>query len=81
MFLQERFPPPEEYAKYHGVYVVDEGVMGRGKASHRVMHPLPRVGEITDGVDSEPRAAYFRQMKSGMYVRMELLSLVFCHEW
>ena len=41
-----------------------------------VLHPLPRVDEITTGVDTDPRAAYFRQMENGMYVRMALLALV-----
>ena len=41
------------------------------------MHPLPRVSEISVEVDSDPRAAYFRQMRYGMLVRMALLSLVF----
>lgn len=42
-----------------------------------VMHPLPRVGEIDEEIDSDPRAAYFRQMRNGMYVRMALLLAVF----
>jgi aspartate carbamoyltransferase catalytic subunit len=41
-----------------------------------VMHPLPRVGEISMEVDDDPRAAYFRQMEYGMYVRMALLAMV-----
>jgi aspartate carbamoyltransferase catalytic subunit len=41
-----------------------------------VLHPLPRVDEISTTVDSDPRAAYFRQMENGMFVRMALLSLV-----
>lgn len=41
-----------------------------------VLHPLPRVDEITTEVDSDPRAAYFRQMENGMFVRMALLALV-----
>ena len=41
-----------------------------------IMHPLPRVGEIAKEVDNDPRAAYFRQMENGMYVRMALLALV-----
>jgi aspartate carbamoyltransferase catalytic subunit len=41
-----------------------------------VMHPLPRVGEITMEVDDDPRAAYFRQMEYGLYVRMALLAMV-----
>lgn len=42
----------------------------------RILHPLPRVDEIDTEVDSDPRAAYFRQMENGMYVRMALLALV-----
>lgn len=41
-----------------------------------LMHPLPRVNEIAPEVDQDPRAAYFRQMRNGMYVRMALLTLV-----
>lgn len=41
------------------------------------MHPLPRVNEISEEVDADPRAAYFRQERNGMYVRMALLALVF----
>ena len=41
-----------------------------------VLHPLPRVDEINTNVDNDPRAAYFRQMENGMYVRMALLALV-----
>jgi len=41
-----------------------------------VLHPLPRVDEISTDVDTDPRAAYFRQMENGMFVRMALLSLV-----
>ena len=41
-----------------------------------VMHPLPRVSEIDPAVDSDPRAAYFRQMQNGMFVRMALLAAV-----
>jgi aspartate carbamoyltransferase catalytic subunit len=41
-----------------------------------VMHPLPRVGEISYHIDTDPRAAYFRQMENGMYTRMALLAAV-----
>ena len=44
--------------------------------SQRVMHPLPRVGEITEDVDDMPQAAYFREMENGMYTRMAIISLV-----
>lgn len=42
-----------------------------------MMHPLPRVGEIAEEVDDDPRAAYFRQMRNGLYVRMAILALIF----
>jgi aspartate carbamoyltransferase catalytic subunit len=42
-----------------------------------VLHPLPRVNEIAPEVDTDPRAAYFRQMQNGMFVRMALLALIF----
>ena len=48
----------------------------RAKKDMIVMHPLPRVNEISVEVDDDPRAAYFRQMEYGMYVRMALLALV-----
>jgi len=50
--------------------------MTRAKDDMIVMHPLPRVGEISMDFDSDPRAAYFRQMEYGLYVRMALLALV-----
>jgi len=50
--------------------------MQQAKRRMVVMHPLPRVGEIQQSVDSDPRAAYFRQMENGMYVRMALLAAV-----
>lgn len=49
-------------------------------ASSIVMHPLPRVDEITADVDADPRAAYFRQAKNGLYVRMALLKLALLGE-
>ena len=50
--------------------------MTRAKDKMVVMHPLPRVNEISTDVDSDPRAAYFRQAAHGMYVRMALLAMV-----
>jgi aspartate carbamoyltransferase catalytic subunit len=56
--------------------VVDPELMMRAKERMIVMHPLPRVNEISYAVDSDPRAAYFRQMRNGMYVRMAVLAAV-----
>jgi carbamoyl-phosphate synthase/aspartate carbamoyltransferase/dihydroorotase len=50
--------------------------MQQAKDEMIVMHPLPRVGEISMEVDDDPRAAYFRQMEYGLYVRMALLAMV-----
>lgn len=51
-------------------------LMTKAKKRMIVMHPLPRVDEISPDFDSDPRAAYFRQAECGMYVRMALLSIV-----
>jgi aspartate carbamoyltransferase catalytic subunit len=58
-------------------FVIDEQVMAGMKEKSVIMHPLPRVDEITAGVDADPRAAYFRQSHNGVYVRMALLDYLF----
>ena len=73
---KERFEDPAEYEQVKGSYVITTDTMQRAKERMIVMHPLPRVGEIAPDVDDDPRAAYFRQMEYGMYVRMALLALV-----
>lgn len=74
---KERFSTLDEYARVKDCCVVDGDVMARLPEKAIVMHPLPRVGEITPDVDSDPRAAYFRQATNGLYVRMALLELLF----
>jgi aspartate carbamoyltransferase catalytic subunit len=64
------------FALDHLRYTVDAALLAKAKAHMIVMHPLPRVDEISTEVDLDPRAAYFRQMQNGVYVRMALLSLV-----
>ncbi|HET9847437.1 MAG TPA: aspartate carbamoyltransferase [Candidatus Dormibacteraeota bacterium] len=72
----ERFESPEAYERYRGVYVVTTEVM-RALPEHAIlMHPLPRVGEIDPQVDADPRAAYFRQARNGLWVRMAVLAWV-----
>jgi len=73
---KERFEDPAEYDKVKGAYVIDPEVMKAAKQDMIVMHPLPRVGEISPDFDDDPRAAYFRQMEYGLYVRMALLAMV-----
>jgi aspartate carbamoyltransferase len=73
---KERFEDPADYDKVKGAYVIDPAIMQSAKQDMIVMHPLPRVGEISMEVDGDPRAAYFRQMEYGLYVRMALLAMV-----
>jgi aspartate carbamoyltransferase catalytic subunit len=70
---KERFPTPEEYDAAKGIYVIDEFSLRAMKPEAILLHPLPRVDEITPAVDADPRAAYFRQARNGVYVRMALL--------
>ena len=59
-----------------GVLVLTPQLMTKAKRKMVVLHPLPRVFEISPELDSDPRAAYFRQAECGMYVRMALLAMV-----
>lgn len=59
-----------------GHFVVTPHLMRLAKRRMVVMHPLPRVFEISADFDSDPRAAYFRQAEAGMYVRMAILAMV-----
>ena len=73
---KERFENPAEFAQARGGTRVDGAVMKLLPQHAIVMHPLPRVDEITSEVDSDPRAAYFRQARNGVAVRMALLDMV-----
>lgn len=77
---RERFADPADYEACRGSYVVDSSLMEGAPAGTVVMHPLPRVDEISTDFDSDPRAAYFRQMENGMYVRMAILGLLLGEE-
>jgi carbamoyl-phosphate synthase/aspartate carbamoyltransferase len=73
---QERFKDPEQYQKLKGTYQIDNKVLRNAKQHMCVMHPLPRVDEIKEEVDFDQRAAYFRQMRYGLFVRMAILAMV-----
>ncbi len=73
---KERFADPEEYERVKNVFVISPDTMSQCKSEMILMHPLPRVGEISIEVDEDPRAAYFRQVEYGLYVRMALLAMV-----
>jgi aspartate carbamoyltransferase catalytic subunit len=73
---KERFGDEAAYRAVHGVYRVDGDTMARLSPYAIVMHPLPRVDEIDPAVDDDPRAAYFRQARNGVQIRMALLDMV-----
>lgn len=70
---KERFKTPNEYKKYFGKYVIDKNNLKYLKKTSFIMHPLPRVNEITPEVDSDSRAIYFEQARNGVYTRMAIL--------
>ena len=73
---KERFEDQSVYEKVKGAFIVNPEVMKPAKQRMIVMHPLPRLTEISQDFDDDPRAAYFRQMEYGLYVRMALLAMV-----
>jgi aspartate carbamoyltransferase catalytic subunit len=74
---KERFFSEQEYLRLKGYYILDNNKMKIAKKDMIVMHPLPRVNEIATEVDIDERAAYFKQVKYGMYVRMALILKIF----
>ncbi len=73
---KERFSDLTQYEEVRNYYEITPELMEQAKEKMVVMHPLPRVGEIHYTVDKDPRAAYFRQVQNGMYIRMALLAAV-----
>jgi aspartate carbamoyltransferase catalytic subunit len=73
---KERFPDPVEYEKVAGMYRVDPELVSKGPDHMIILHPLPRVNEITPEVDGLPQARYFQQAFNAVPVRMALLSMV-----
>jgi aspartate carbamoyltransferase len=73
---KERFSDASDYEKVKGSYVVNDRLLREAQKEPVIMHPLPRVDEIAPDVDTHPGAAYFRQVRNGVYVRMALLAMV-----
>jgi aspartate carbamoyltransferase catalytic subunit len=73
---KERFANIEEYESVRNAYVITPETLAKAQPNMVLMHPLPRINEISMEVDADPRAAYFRQMEYGLYVRMALLAMV-----
>jgi len=74
---KERFADLSEYEKVKGSYVLNRQFVERLNKRITILHPLPRVDEINPDVDSYPGAAYFRQMRNGVFIRMALLAMIF----
>ena len=70
---RERFFSEDEYLRHKDAFVLDQEKLESAKSDLTIMHPLPRVHEITVDVDDDPRAKYFEQAKNGKYMRMALI--------
>ncbi len=73
---KERFLRPELYDKVKDLFVLNSTTLAKLNARAVIMHPLPRVTEISHDIDNDRRAAYFREAQNGLYIRMALLSLL-----
>lgn len=72
----ERFPDPLEYEKVKNAYVLENSMLENSKDNLKVLHPLPRVNELNEDVDDNPKAYYFQQAKNGVYVRQALIAAI-----
>ena len=70
---KERFFNEEDYVRMKDFYILDNKKMELAKDDMYILHPLPRVNEIATEVDNDPRAAYFKQVQYGVYIRMALI--------
>lgn len=75
---RERFASVEEYERLKDCYILDKSKLKNAKNDLCILHPLPRVNEISKDVDNDPRAAYFRQVRNGKYIRMALILKLLC---
>jgi aspartate carbamoyltransferase catalytic subunit len=75
--IQKERLTPEAYERTKGHYVIDKPLADSMKEGAIIIHPLPRVGEITPEVDASPHAVYFKQVGYGVLIRMAILSILF----
>ncbi len=73
---RERFSDPIEYEKVKNAYNLDNSMLTNARENMRILHPLPRVNEIAEDVDTNPKAYYFQQALNGVYVRQALLATI-----
>lgn len=72
----ERFPDPLEYEKVKNAYILENAMLEQSKDNMKVLHPLPRVNEIAEDVDDNPKAYYFQQARNGVYIRQALIAAI-----
>jgi aspartate carbamoyltransferase catalytic subunit len=73
---KERFSDPLDYEKVKNAYILRNSMLAGAKPNLKILHPLPRVNEITTDVDSNPKAYYFTQALNGVFVRQALLASI-----
>ena len=73
---KERFSDPIEYEKVKNAYILENSMLDNSKDNLKILHPLPRVNEINEDVDANPKAYYFQQARNGVYVRQALLTSI-----
>ena len=73
---KERFSDPMEYEKTKNMYVLKNAMLSETKSTMRILHPLPRVNEISTCVDTNPKAYYFEQAQNGVYTRQAIISSI-----
>jgi len=73
---RERFTDPIEYERVKNCYILKNNMLSNSKNNLRILHPLPRVNEIDEDVDNNPKAYYFQQALNGVYVRQSILSSI-----
>jgi aspartate carbamoyltransferase catalytic subunit len=73
---QERFADQLEYEKVKNVYILKNSMLDNTKENLRILHPLPRVNEISTDVDKNPKAYYFEQAENGVYARMAIIASI-----
>ena len=73
---KERFSDPADYERLKDAYLIDKEFLKGAKEDMKLMHPLPRINEVSTDVDDTPHALYFKQMRHGIYLRMAILALV-----
>ena len=74
---KERFRTESDYSRYFGRYIIDQKSLMLIKKNAKIMHPLPRINEISPQVDEDQRAIYFEQAQNGVYTRMAILMFLF----